>query len=160
MRGLSPIVGVVLMVGLAVTVSILVTVWITNWVVFQTSSPELTCALQTSYVIDSARWDNETNELLIQVTNKGKTPLYGFGVVLLNGTHVMQFDPTQVWQPVNFSHRLEREETVYLKLNSSSRSILGENLTREFMLTASQLKVTNEACRAVTAETDSIEKII
>lgn len=161
MRGLSPIVAVVLMIGLTVSISILVTVWITNWVTFQTTNPELACALTTNYVIDSAVYTNQTNELLIRITNKAKREIYGFGVVLTNGTHAQQFNYTQVWQPeTNASKPLERERTAYIKLNSSSISDTGEEFNSTFAMTVNEIIVTNEVCRAVSAKTTNIQKLI
>lgn len=156
-KGISPVVGVVIMVAVTISIGILVTIWVTNWVQHETSDPDKTCAINTKYIIESAEWDKTVDlnsSLLLKVTNKGKTGLYGFGVSIENGTYAMDFDYTVIGQgDISISNKLSQEYSVYLIVNltntTTSYPALGASLVGSDDIT---VRVTNLACRAVSAE--------
>ena len=157
-KGVSPVVAVVLLIAVAVTVGMLVTTWITSWVTEQTSKPSLTCAINTNYIIDSARFNYTGNEiLLIKITNEGSEELYAFGLILDNGTLIKQFNTTQINASPNVTanNKLKQEQSTYLTLNLSNATtsttggpIFGRTLT--------EVRVTNNACTAVSSKTTTI----
>ena len=156
--GLSPIVSVVLLIAVAVAVGIMVTTWITGWVSQQTSSTALACAINTNYVIDSAAVNqSSTNTLLIRLSNRGSLGLYGFGVVLDNGTRVVQLNSSSSMIDqggISTANKLGREQTTYLLVNMSNAT-LGYP---EHLATLTEVRVTNDACNAVSAKTTSISQ--
>ena len=160
LKGVSPVVSVVLMIAVAISVGILVTTWVTHWTQQQIGSQDISCAIHTNYVIDSVEWNKSgyNSSLLIKITNKGRYKLYDFGVVLDNGTKILEFNSSIVDQGgISSTNKLERERSVYLlvNLNDSSRGYpaFGRTLTTSDDVV---VRVTNGACSAVAAETDSV----
>jgi flagellin-like protein len=162
-KGISPIVAVVLMIAVAISLGVLVTIWITSWVTTQTTSSGLACVVNTNYIIDSATYYNSSNELRIKVTNKGQEGLWGFGFALDNGTDVRQFNWSNVYgqDGINQSNKLRSQQSLYLWVNSSSIAIDGRAMTNEFGLSLREIALTNEACpTAPAAKTTTISKVI
>ena len=162
-RGISPVVSVVLLIAVAITLGMLVTSWVTH-LYYDISGGDSSCAINTNYIIDSAEWSKTSkspeynNTLLVKITNRGKLKLYGFGVELHNGTRILEFDSSVVNQGgITSSNKLERERSAYLVVNMTN-STLGYPGFGSSLLTSDDVlvKVTNEACKARVAETDSV----
>ncbi|MBM3303835.1 MAG: hypothetical protein FJY76_01970 [Candidatus Aenigmarchaeota archaeon] len=159
-KGVSPVIATILLIAVAISVGIMVTTWITHWVVTQTSSQSIACAINTNYVIDTAEFNKSTalnSTLLLKVTNRGSEGLYGFGVVLDNGTTIMMLNSTSslISQGgISSGNKLGREQPVYVAVNltntTAGHTRLGCTLT--------EVKVTNDACPAVSARTTTITK--
>lgn len=118
----------------------------------ETSNPQISCVLQTNYLIDSAEYDSSSQELTVKVTNKGSQKLYGFGLILDNRTLIKEYNSSSpkisTSPPINSSNKLGREKVVYIKLNMTNSTIDGSTL--------SEVRATNKACDAVSATTTSI----
>jgi len=160
-KGVSSVVSTVLMIAVAISIGILVTTWITHWVQQQTGSKDISCAINTNYVVDSAEWNKSgqyNGTLLIKLTNKGKQKLYGFGVVIDNGTKILEFGQSSVGQGgISSSSTLERERSVYLTVNLTNSTLRYPAFGRSLMTSSDvTVKVTNAACDAVPAETNSV----
>src|SRR3989344_7263342 len=118
-RGISDIIAVVLMIAVAISIGVFVTTFATKWVQDQTTSPSITCALKTNYVVDDAKFNySGKSDLLVKVTNKGDQELYGFGFVLENVTHLVTFDSSSsvVLNQIAVGSALKREESALLRL--------------------------------------------
>jgi len=154
MRGISPIVAVVVLLALAITIGVIVSIWITNWVSTQRESEEFGCATRTRYIIESAKYIQSDSILRFRITNKGDEGIYGFGVILYNKTmaETFAYNAPNVTLSANISetNKLAREESVYMSINISGGRNMG--------LTLTQVKVKNRACGAVTAPADFIRQ--
>jgi len=150
-KGISDVIAVVLMIAVAISIGVFVTTFATKWVQEQVSSPSITCAIQTNYVVDDVKFNYSGKKgLLVQVTNKGDDGLYGFGFVLYNITKILSInssDPGISGQLVS-SNSLEREQSTIVSMNLSNSTFNGETLNK--------ITVTNDACPAVSASTTSI----
>jgi flagellin-like protein len=159
-KGVSPVIATILLIAVAISVGIMVTTWITHWVVTQTSSESIACAINTNYVIDAAEFNKSTtlnSTLLLKVTNRGSQGLYGFGVILDNGTTILMLNSSSslVGQGgINSGNKLRREQPIYLTVNLTNTTAGYTNLG----CTLSEVKVTNDACPAVSASTATITK--
>ena len=158
MKGVSPVIATILLIAVAISVGIMVTTWITHWVVTQTGSEAIACAINTNYVIDSAEFNKTAalnDTLLIKITNRGAQKLYGFGAILDNGTWIMMLNSTSPLMNqggVSVSNQLTRESSVYVTINltnaTAGHALLGSTL--------SEVKITNDACPAVSATTRTV----
>ena len=164
-RGISDIIAVVLMIAVAISIGVFVTTFATKWVQEQTTSPSITCALKTNYVVDDVKFNySGKSDLLVKVTNKGDQDLYGFGFVLENITHLVTFDSTdpQILNQIAVGSALKREESALLRLNLSScadQSSTFCNESRNYPhlgKTATKVTVRNDACKAVSASITSV----
>lgn len=157
-KGVSPIIATILLIAVAISVGIMVTTWITHWVVTQTSSESIACAINTNYVIDTAEFNKSTalnNTLLLKVTNRGSEKIYGFGAILDNGTVILMLNSSNslISQGgISSSNKLGREQSVYLTVNLTNTSTGYPTLGR----TLAEVKVTNDACPAVSTSTKAI----
>jgi hypothetical protein len=146
MKGVSTIIATFVLIALTISVATYLTVGFTQLVQKGVSSSSL-CAVDTSYVIESAEF-NSTGDgvLVVKVTNKGSYGIYGFGLFLLNGTHAKRFgsdDSMADYSGVSEENPLRQERSVLIKANLTGYEMLG--------LTLSEVMVTNEACPAVSA---------
>ncbi len=159
-KGVSPVIATILLIAVAISVGIMVTTWITHWVVSQTSSESIACAINTNYVIDSAEFNKSTalnNTLLMKVTNRGTERLYGFGAILDNGTAIMMLNSSSSFIDqggISSANTLKRENSAYVKINltntTAGHTMMGTTLT--------EIKITNDACPAVSTSTKTITK--
>jgi len=157
-KGVSPVIAVVLLIGVAVSMGILVTTWVTHWVSFQITEVTMSCSVDTNYIIDSASF-NETGDLEIRVkiTNKGNREIHSFGAVLDNSTRIMRLnssDPKIFQYAINASNPLRREESEYvvIYLNDTDE----DESYPEFGSTLSEVKILNDVCDSVSAKTAEI----
>jgi flagellin-like protein len=157
-KGISPVVAVVLLIAVAISVGILVTTWITHLVTTRTTAPSITCAVDTNYIIDEARFNESgDNQLYIKITNKGALALYGFGAVMDNGTRIITFNSSNRYMNqvnITSTNRLDREEAAYIIANLTNET-LGYP---DFGATIDELRVLNDACDSVSARTSDITK--
>ncbi len=156
-KGISDVIAVVLMVAVAISIGVFVTTFATKWVQDQTSSPSITCAIKTNYIVDDAKFNySGGGQLLVKVTNKGDEGIYGFGFILYNVTKILSFNSssTLIRDQVASASPIGREQSAIVTLNlstvNSSHSGMGRTLTK--------ITVTNDACDAVSASTSSITK--
>lgn len=154
MRGVSPIVAVIVMVALAVTMGVMVSIWMTGWVSTQKGSEEFGCAARTRYLIESAKYTQSDSGLRFRLTNMGEEGLYGFDIMLFNGTNSETFAYNSpnitLSENISQSNKLEREESVYVVVNLSGGRNMGATLT--------EVRVKNMACGAVTAIADYVRQ--
>jgi hypothetical protein len=138
----------------------LVTTWVTHWVMTTTGSSSLSCAVNTNYIIAEAKFNISSaynNTLLLKVTSKGNEQLYGFGVILDNGTRVLilRSNETIINQGgISSTSKLKREESVYITVNLTNSTLYYPGLGA----TLSEIKVINDACPAVSTSTTTITK--
>ncbi len=159
-KGISPIIAAVLLIVVAVSVGITLSSWVAHWIQSQTGSDNMLCATNTYYMIESAEFNRTAdynNSLLILLTNKKREKIYGFGVVLRNGTDAVTLNSTSnlINQGgISSTHPLGQEESVYITVNLTNTT-LGYPA---FGATLTYVKVTNDACPSSYAETSSIIK--
>jgi len=161
LRGLSPVVSVVLMVAVAISIGIIVTTWVTHWIQEETSSPDISCAMNTNYVIDSVEWSKAgyNNSLLIKITNKGKQRLHSFGVIIDNGTKILVFNISSVAQgSISSTSTLDREHSAYISINLTNNPVENDSVFGASLVSSNdvEVRVTNSACDAVSAVTNSV----
>lgn len=154
MKGISPIVAVVILMALAVTIGIMVSIWMTGWVSTQRESEEFGCAGRTRYIIESAKYTQSDTGLRFRLTNKGGEGIYGFDLMLFNGTdsETLAYNSPNITLSDNISasNKLGREESVYVEVNLSGGKGMGTTLT--------ELRVKNKACEAVSAVSDYVRQ--
>ncbi len=154
MKGISPIVAVVILLALAVTIGVLVSIWVTSWISTQRESEEFGCAARTRYIMESTKYIQSESVLRFRITNKGDEGIYGFDVVLYNDTMTESFahsSPNVTFSAnISETNKLAREESVYMSINISGGRNMGTTLT--------QVKVKNGACGAITAIADFIKQ--
>jgi len=157
MKGLSPIIAVVLMIAITVAVGVMISSWITHWVSSRTSQASSACVTSTNYRIDSATFDySDTKNMTIIITNLGSVELYGFSVQMLNGTNVEVYNSTDpklsISPNITETNPLKEQRSAVIIINMAGgyHSSLGN--------TADQIKVLNKACPTFSAETLTITK--
>lgn len=164
-KGVSDIIAVVLMIAVAIAIGVFVTNFATQWVQEQVVDDSITCAIQTNYVVDDAKFNfSSKDELLVTITNKGDQSLYGFGFVLNNITDILTFTSSDslITNQVAPASPLEREQSVILTLNLSTcnnESSLYCNTSSGYPVmgkTATSIRITNDACSAVSAAITSV----
>ena len=159
-KGISPVIAVVLLIAVAVSIGIMVTTWVTNWISLQTGSESMNCVINTNYVIDNVAhtYNGTFPYVTIKVTNKGSQALYGFSVLLDNGTRIEYFNSSNVDQGgLSSTNTLGREKSVYIRIESAGISEQGYNLSLSGIAnTTSFIRVLNEACDAVSAKATSV----
>lgn len=155
LKGISDVIAVVLMIAVAISIGVFVTTFATKWVQDQTSSPSITCAIKTNYVVDDAKFNfTGKSELLVKTTNKGDQDLYGFGFVLDNVTTILSFNSSNplIGTQIPPSTPLKREQSTLITLNLSNSTLGHPSLGK----TLAKITLTNDACKAVSASITSI----
>ncbi|MBU0953546.1 MAG: hypothetical protein KKA90_03955 [Nanoarchaeota archaeon] len=155
-KGISPIIAAILLVAIAVVLGTLTASWLTNWAGIQINKNDISCSLNTNYLIESAIFNhtNFNDSLQLRIVNKGSQDLYGFGVVLDNTTVIKQIPSASGLinaTGLNITNPLKREQTFYLYIylgNTTFDKGIGATLT--------EVRVTNDACDAVSQKTKSI----
>jgi archaellum component FlaF (FlaF/FlaG flagellin family) len=156
MKGMSPVIAAVLLIGISIAVGVLISSWVTHWVSSRTQQASSACVTSTNYRIDSATFDSPTNNTTIVLTNLGSVGLYGFDVQVLNGTDVHVYNSTdpRVRISPNITEtdplKEQRSAVVIINMNGAYHSGLGS--------TVDQIKILNKACPAFSAETLTIIK--
>jgi len=149
-KAVSPLIAVMILIGVALGIGVGLSGWIMHYVSRQTEYNP--CSLKTDYVIDSAYFNTDNSILTVRVTNRGSTPLYGFGVVLANGTDTVFFNsssPELTTSPdISEKNRLEKGQSLYVNIDLSDNNGMGVSLDN--------ITITNEVCPDVSATADSI----
>jgi len=156
MKGISPIIASVLLIGITVVVGVMLSSWITHWVGTRTQEASSACATSTNYKIDSATFSSATSNMTIILTNYGSVDLYGLSVQVMNLTEVTVYNSTdarfRISPNITQSNPLkqQRSAVIIIDMAGSYHSNLGR--------TADRIKVLNSACPAFPAETSTITK--
>jgi len=155
MKGISPIVASVLLIAVAISVGVLATTWVRNWIMEQTSQDLSSCVLDTEYQIDSTQYNSTSKLLTLKITNKNSRNIWGFGVMLDNGSTVLDvaYSSSNITlsPSITLNSKLDRERATYLTLNLTDYTgyaTIGS--------TVSTVKVTNQVCTSVAAKTTTI----
>lgn len=85
-KGVSPVVAVVILIGIAVITSGILSSWITSFV--SESSNQDTCSMKTMYTLSDVTYNATSGEIKLRVKNTGAARLYNFSVEADNGTVV------------------------------------------------------------------------
>ena len=155
MKGISPIIATVMLIVVAVSLGALISTWATSWVSDQTNSPDITCSVDTRYVLESAKWNysGNANKLLVKIRNQGPVKIYNFSATLENSTDLVNYNysNSNINQGgISEANPLGQEESVYITIDLSSNTALGSSLTK--------ISIGNRACKPITASTTKIEK--
>ncbi|RLI99979.1 MAG: hypothetical protein DRP03_01945 [Candidatus Aenigmatarchaeota archaeon] len=156
-KGISPIIAVVLLIGLSVSLAVLTSNWITHWVSTKTETTGSRCIALTNYRIDSATYDNTTATLSLIVTNLGSTGLYGFSVQMYNTTNIVyyNYDDSRISlspEGINETNPLTEARSVIIKVNLTDNRKLG--------MSVDKVRVLNKACPLYYAESKNINRIV
>lgn len=86
MKGVSPLISVIMLIGFALVVSGLVISWGTGFT--ETKRSEIQLCSKAQIVLERAYYSHDTGKINLVVRNTGKVPLTGFTVLLSyeNGT--------------------------------------------------------------------------
>lgn len=152
MRGVSPIISVVIMIAVVIMLGAAISSWIGEDISKQTSSWR-DCSVYTKYEITNAKFKSSTNQTLITVINKGIQQLYGFSLQFENGTDLQTVTGVTESPATNTSSKLDKGKSV-----SITYTCIG-NYNRTLGRTMTWLKVINTACPQVPAETTKIKQI-
>ncbi len=159
-RGVSPVIAVVLLIGVAVSMGILVTTWVTHWVSFQITEVGLSCSVDTNYILEAVTFNLTGDELLrIKITNKGAREIYGFSAILDNGTRIVRLNSTSeliAQDNINDTNPLEREESEYIMIMLNETDY--DEAFPYFGSTLTEVKILNTVCDSVSAKTNQITK--
>jgi len=154
LKGISPVVAVVILMALVVTLGIMVSIWTTGWFSTQRSAQEFGCASRSRYIIENAKYYLSETTLKFRITNKGDEGLYEFAVSLYNGTMTENMITTAgnitLSEAITSTNKLGREESVYMAVNLSGGRNMGPTLT--------QVRVKNGACESISAIIDYIDQ--
>jgi flagellin-like protein len=156
MKGISPVIASVLLIGIAIAVAVMLSSWITHWVSTRTQQASSACVTSTNYKIDSARFNMNTNNMTITLTNLGSTELYGFSVQVMNTTAVSVYNSSDT----KFSISPNITQSNPLKEQRSAIIILdmGGDYASNLGKTADRIRIINNACPTFSAETSTITK--
>ena len=120
-KGLSPLIAVVILVGLAVTVSGLVSSWLGTFVTESTTSS--TCVLNTIYTMSGTTYDTTTGQIKTKIKNAGTLSIYNFTFEADNGTDIATFPASAPSATV----RITPGQSQYVKANASLYNITNIN---------------------------------
>ena len=148
-KGVSPVVASVILIAVAVVVGTMVSTWVTQWTSTQTSGTQ-SCAINTQYVVDSAKFTSSTNITTIKITNKGSEGVYGFGLTVDNKTDVMRLTKITESPSTSSTSKLTQGNSAYLTVTVAG----AENVT--LMSTATEISISNTGCSSVSAKTETI----
>jgi flagellin-like protein len=116
-KGLSPIVAVVILIGIAVVTGGLLSSWITSFV--SDSAKQDTCAISTMYTLSDVTYNTTSGEVKLKVKNTGNVKLYNFTVEADNGTIIFLSQATSP-EP---SYRVDTGRVQYVVANFSLANI-------------------------------------
>ena len=85
-KGLSPVIAVVILIGIAVITGGILSSWVTSFVTDTAS--QSTCAINTMYTLSEATYNATSGIVKVKVKNTGSASLSNFSVEADNGTHV------------------------------------------------------------------------
>ncbi len=154
MKGLSPLIAVMILLGVSITIGALLSGWITHWFHYKSGETN-TCGFGVGYRIDSAEFNMTSYTLYVKVTNEEPSSIYGFGVILQNDTFSILINSSS-WRmsftpQISEDRPLEQGHSMYIILNLTGYEDLG--------MTLNKIIVVNSLCKDIQAETTNIEKI-
>jgi len=156
MKGISPVIASVLLIGITVAVGVMLSSWVTHWVDVRTQQASSACVTSTNYKVDSVTFSYATNNMTIVVTNHGSIDLYGFSVELMNGTEVSLYNSSdsrfRISPNITQANPLRQQRTAVISLD------MGGDYESSLAITADRIKILNSACPAFPAETSTITK--
>ena len=114
---MSPIVAVVILVGIAVMTGGLLSSWLSSFV--SDSSKQDTCAITTMYTLSDATYDSVSGEIRVKLKNTGSVRLYNFTIEADNGTDISLVPATSPSQ----NYTLATGGTQYVAGNGSMHNI-------------------------------------
>jgi flagellin-like protein len=83
-KGLSPIIAVVILIGIAVMAGGILSSWVTSFI--SDSARQDTCAITTMYTLSEATYNSTSGIVKLRVKNAGSSSLRNFTVEADNGT--------------------------------------------------------------------------
>jgi flagellin-like protein len=128
-KGLSPIVAVVILIGIAVMAGGMLSSWVTSFIT--DNSRQDTCAVTTMYTLSDVTYNATSGEVKVRVKNTGSTVLQNFSVEADNGTLIAR----AVASSPDPSYTVGRGMAQYVVANASNASI--SNVMTITVLTAS-----------------------
>jgi len=134
-KGISPVVAVVLLIGIAVMLGGLVSSWLSSFI--HQNSQQSTCALTTMYVISEAQVNESSGYLAVKLKNTGQSGISNFTFEVYNGT---VYDALTATSPDD-SYVLQPGRTQLIKTNFTDQSITSTNITE-----ISTVTVISESC--------------
>jgi flagellin-like protein len=85
-KGLSPIIAVVILIGIAVMAGGILSSWVTSFV--SDSARQDTCAITTMYTLSEATYNASSGIVKVKVKNTGSVSLRNFSIEADNGTQM------------------------------------------------------------------------
>ena len=156
MKGISPVIASVLLIGITVAVGVMLSSWITHWIGTRTQDISGACATSTNYRIDSVRFQTSANNMTIMLTNLGTVELYGFSVQVMNATDVLVYNSSDT------KFKISPNITQGSPLKQQRSAIIVVSMTGDYDSglgrTTDQVKILNSACPAYSAEINSVVK--
>ncbi|MEM5871878.1 MAG: archaellin/type IV pilin N-terminal domain-containing protein [Candidatus Aenigmatarchaeota archaeon] len=154
MKGISPVIASVILIGIAIAVGVMLSSWITHWVSSRTHETSSACVTSTNYKIDDAIFNENAKTLTLKITNLGGTDIYDFTIQIINGTNIETYNYTN--QKLSISPNISKNNP--LRQQRTAIIIIDISDSIDLVKTAESIKVINEACPAFSAETFEIRK--
>ncbi|MBN2043256.1 MAG: hypothetical protein JW754_05645 [Candidatus Aenigmarchaeota archaeon] len=145
MKGVSPVIAAVILIGITVAVGVMISSWVTQWVNNEIGGAS-SCASYSTYSIDSATYKSSTKNLTLKITNNGKIDLHGFEVQILNATSVVLYNSTSSDLSIsptiteNNPLKEQRSAIIIVDMNGTEGDYSAIGSTSE------EIKVLNMAC--------------
>ncbi len=128
MKGISPIIAVVILIGFTLTIGVLVSSWITQLSTQQTTESETTLSeckgLMYSFSKLDVTYTTSDHILTIKVTNIGTKDIYGFSVEVANSTYIAGDVP--IVQNVLETDPLRPQGSAYIKADLTNYLEMGK----------------------------------
>jgi flagellin-like protein len=86
-KAISPVVAVVILIGLAVMTGGLLSSWVSSFIT--DSSRQDTCSISTMYSISDPTFDESSGEIKVKIKNTGNDAIYNFTFETDNGTDIV-----------------------------------------------------------------------
>ncbi len=86
-KGISPVVAVVILIGIAVMAGGLLSSWVSSFM--SDSAKQDTCPITTMYTISEATYNSTSGGLMVKVKNAGNDQIYNFTFEADNGTEIV-----------------------------------------------------------------------
>jgi hypothetical protein len=156
MKGISPVIASVILIGISIAVGVLLSSWVTHWVSSRTQEANNACVTSTNYKIDEASFNSETNIITLVITNLGSTEIYGFSVQIMNKTDPQEYNSENsnfiISPDITQSNPLKQQRSAIITFK------MEDDWNVTLVKTADIIKVLNKACPAFSAETSNIIK--
>ena len=147
-KALSPIVAVVVLVGVAILLGGFISSWLGGFI--KESSQQNTCTITTIYTMESATVNITSGELVVRLKNSGKSDLYNFSLEVENATMI---DVLKATYPAD-TYRLQPGRTQLIRTNISNYNISSQNITN-----IQTVKVLTRSCPEYSPNPINVENI-